>query len=207
MPAGVHGPCGFDSRFRAERFGNSRQSLSPGGAGAFACLFLSRGECRRNYINLWVPGSNPGRAFAGTIAQLDRATDTFLYRLSPPSAGTRPTVGRVPIVIIHTHTRCRAHCGLATTSGFVTIPKELHRSPVQVQAAPRSRFSTRASRVPLSRRRKKGMGLAERASARNGRKAMNVGGLVGHGRDPGASIAASLWYCTIVHYNSNSDAR
>jgi hypothetical protein len=33
--------------------------------------------------NLWVPGSSPGHAFTGAIAQLDRATDMFLHRSSP----------------------------------------------------------------------------------------------------------------------------
>ena len=84
MPAGVHGKAGFDTRSLAvsiKRLGNSRQLLSPArkpaaNAGGTTC-------------NLWVPGSSPGHAFTGAIAQLGRATDMFLHRSSPQVSGRK----------------------------------------------------------------------------------------------------------------------
>ncbi len=60
MPVGVHGKAGFDIRSGATR------KLSP----ILVASVKACGECRRNYINLTVPGSSPGCAFTGTVAQL-----------------------------------------------------------------------------------------------------------------------------------------
>jgi hypothetical protein len=53
------------------------------------------GECRRNYIqDLGVPGSSPGRAFTGAIAQRaehqTRSRGLFLHFLSPQRIAMAP---------------------------------------------------------------------------------------------------------------------
>ena len=62
MPAGVHGQAGSTPASwlkGLETLVNTCRQRE-------AC-----GECRRNYMTLGVPGSSPGRAFTGTIAQLE----------------------------------------------------------------------------------------------------------------------------------------
>ena len=60
--------CEFKSRFPGGDVSeNSRHRLSP--------VWNACGECRRYYMTLWVPGSSPGHAFTGAIAQLRRATE------------------------------------------------------------------------------------------------------------------------------------
>ena len=82
MPAGVHGVV-----TPASQAGFSRQPLSPARK---VC-----GECRRNYIqDLRVPGSSPGRAFAGAVAQRaehqTRSRGSFLHLLSPQRIAMAP---------------------------------------------------------------------------------------------------------------------
>jgi hypothetical protein len=83
MLAGVHGLAGSTLASGPKRFGNSRQSLSPewkGGAGGSACPAANaRGTTLGSVGSRFESGS----CLQGAIAQLDRATDTFLYRLSP----------------------------------------------------------------------------------------------------------------------------
>lgn len=71
MPAGVHGLAGSTPTSRPKGLETLVQHLSPA---LKAC-----GECRRNYMTLDVPGSNPGRVPTGAIAQAGRAPEkTFL---------------------------------------------------------------------------------------------------------------------------------
>jgi hypothetical protein len=75
MPAGVHGHAGFDTRPGSK----SRGTLAP----FVASMSGPAANAGGTTFNLQVSGSNPGRAFTGTVAQWDRAAETFLHRLSP----------------------------------------------------------------------------------------------------------------------------
>jgi hypothetical protein len=70
--------CGFEPRSRLERVRISHQSCRQ--------LTMACGECRRNYINLLVLGSNPGHA-ATQASSMDRASEN----VSPPNCRRRFT--------------------------------------------------------------------------------------------------------------------
>ena len=79
MPAGVHGKAGFDTRSLAV----SIKRLGKLSSTVVASAETPAANAGGTTCNLWVPGSSPGHAFTGAIAQLDRATDMFLHRSSP----------------------------------------------------------------------------------------------------------------------------
>src|SRR5258708_14389310 len=73
MPAGVHGKGGFEARSGATR--------------KLSSILVARVKSLRRmqeelHWDLRVPGSSPGRAFTGTVAQLAEH-QAFLHKLSP----------------------------------------------------------------------------------------------------------------------------